>query len=181
MRRRARIALLGRERRRGNATTVSGGAKIVAVTADAVLAQASAAVGVVGGLAGLFALWRTELQRRSRRRDSPPELWDLIPGINYDFTEIVALGGCDSRWFLEQSRQRERAKLDVVAVQIVDDVLNGLVSDMRSDYDDAFAYSMAPGQHDSERTQRQIDCARQGQSNVACAITRMGELRRNAS
>lgn len=151
------------------------------MTSDSLLAQSSAAVGVIGGLAGLFALWRTERQRRSRRRDSPPELWDLLLGINFDFGDIIAFGGREGPWFLEESRQRERARLAAVAVQIVDDELNGLVSDVRSKDHEAFVFATANGQEDAMRAQKQIEIAREGQTNVARAITRMGKLRRDAS
>jgi hypothetical protein len=97
-----------------------------------------------------------------------------------ELATLIALGGRESLWFLEEERQRQERLLTLLNGQIVDDKLNELVGAARADYNTAWALS--PGALGNpanvDRLQRQIDVAMKAQTACRKAIERANILLR---
>jgi hypothetical protein len=152
------------------------------------------------GLSILSFGW-TEFRLRSRRKarknvgPSPDELRKALTSLHTTFAEIIASGGKDVPWFLDDGRKHLGEHLREEAARVGDRPLKESAKSAVAAWDKAFAFS-PPAQGarayplgtgypeayrlaDLERDERMAnvsDAARAGQENCRVAIDRLNDL-----
>jgi hypothetical protein len=144
-----------------------GGPDWVAIIALAI-AILSLLTTVVGGAWVLYVV-------RRRSVVPPPELADALSDLNDSFNDITAAGGQDTAYFLSEEQRALRSRLHVLAVQIVDNMLNGLVGSALMERHTCWKYS--------NRTfyEQQLEAADRGKEAAVKGIERCGALSRRAA